>query len=68
MTVSTYIGTSGWHYDQWVGAFYSQDLPDGAFFEYGCYVNHFGTAEINAMPGLRSRRSLAAHGRLRHSG
>jgi len=24
MTVSTYIGTSGWHYDHWVGAFYPQ--------------------------------------------
>jgi uncharacterized protein YecE (DUF72 family) len=45
MTVSTYIGTSGWHYDHWVGAFYPQDLPDGAFLEY--YADHFGTAEIN---------------------
>ena len=45
MTVSTHIGTSGWHYDHWVGTFYSQDLPDGAFLEY--YADHFDTAEIN---------------------
>jgi uncharacterized protein YecE (DUF72 family) len=43
--VSTYIGTSGWHYHHWVGAFYPHNLPHGAFLEY--YANHFATAEIN---------------------
>ena len=45
MTVATYIGTSGWHYNHWVGVFYPQDLPDGTYLEY--YADHFGTAEIN---------------------
>ncbi len=45
MTVSAYMGTSGWHYDHWVGAFYPQNLPDGGFLDY--YANHLGTAEIN---------------------
>jgi uncharacterized protein YecE (DUF72 family) len=45
MAASTYIGTSGWHYDHWVGAFYPQDLPDAAFLEY--YAGYFESAEIN---------------------
>jgi uncharacterized protein YecE (DUF72 family) len=45
MAASTYVGTSGWHYDHWVGAFYPRDLPDGALLEY--YAGHFDTAEIN---------------------
>jgi uncharacterized protein YecE (DUF72 family) len=45
MTVETYIGTSGWHYDHWKGPFYPPGLPDKAFLEY--YADHFGTAEGN---------------------
>jgi uncharacterized protein YecE (DUF72 family) len=45
MTVETYIGTSGWHYDHWKGPFYPPGLPDKAFLEY--YADHFGTAEVN---------------------
>jgi uncharacterized protein YecE (DUF72 family) len=45
MSVGTYIGTSGWHYDHWEGPFYPTGLPDGGFLEY--YAGHFGTAEVN---------------------
>jgi uncharacterized protein YecE (DUF72 family) len=45
MSVGTYIGTSGWHYDHWKGAFYPQDPSDETFLEY--YAKSFGTAEIN---------------------
>jgi hypothetical protein len=27
MSVGTYIGTSGWHYDHWRGSFYPSGLP-----------------------------------------
>jgi uncharacterized protein YecE (DUF72 family) len=45
MGAGIYIGTSGWHYDHWVGAFYPPSLPDKAFLEY--YAGRFGSAEIN---------------------
>ena len=45
MSVGTYIGTSGWHYDHWEGQFYPTGLPHGDFLEY--YAGHFGTAEVN---------------------
>ena len=45
MNVSTYIGTSGWHYDHWKGPFYPSGLPKDAFLDY--YADHFGSAEIN---------------------
>ena len=39
------IGTSGWHYDHWVGRFYPEDLPKDQWLQY--YVRHFDTVEIN---------------------
>jgi uncharacterized protein YecE (DUF72 family) len=39
------IGTSGWHYKHWRGAFYPEDLPIRKWFEY--YCRHFDTVEIN---------------------
>jgi len=39
------IGTSGWHYDHWRGAFYPQDLPKSRWFEH--YAQHFDTVEVN---------------------
>lgn len=39
------IGTSGWHYDHWVGPFYPADLPKNKWFEY--YAQYFNTVEIN---------------------
>jgi len=40
-----HIGTSGWHYDSWVGAFYPEGLPKSDFLAY--YSRHFHTVEIN---------------------
>lgn len=40
------IGTSGWHYDHWVGPFYPGGTPSDAFLSY--YAGRFGTVEINA--------------------
>ncbi len=39
------IGTSGWHYDAWRGAFYAEDLPRDAWLSY--YADHFRTVEVN---------------------
>lgn len=40
------IGTSGWIYPHWKGAFYPKDLPQSKWFEY--YAKKFNTVEINA--------------------
>ena len=40
-----HIGTSGWHYDHWVGPFYPERMKPDAFL--GFYAEHFGAAEIN---------------------
>ena len=45
MCAGTYIGTSGWHYEQWKGPFYPSALPEKDFLEH--YAGSFGTAEIN---------------------
>src|SRR5215216_524684 len=45
MTIGTYVGTSGWHYDHWEGPFYPPNLSDKAFLVY--YAGRFGTTEIN---------------------
>jgi uncharacterized protein YecE (DUF72 family) len=39
------IGTSGWHYDHWVGRFYPEGLRKEQWLEY--YAQHFDTVEIN---------------------
>ncbi len=39
------IGTSGWHYDHWIGRFYPEDLPKDRWLQY--YTGHFDTVEIN---------------------
>ncbi len=41
-----WIGTSGWHYDDWRGPFYPRDLPTREWLSY--YVRQFPTVEINA--------------------
>jgi uncharacterized protein YecE (DUF72 family) len=41
-----HIGTSGWHYDHWVGPFYSPDLAADDFLAY--YAKHLSTVEINS--------------------
>jgi uncharacterized protein YecE (DUF72 family) len=39
------IGTSGFHYRHWVGAFYPEKTPASKMLEY--YVRHFDTLELN---------------------
>lgn len=40
-----YIGTSGWHYDDWRGRFYPEKLPKTQWLEF--YAKHFSTLELN---------------------
>jgi len=40
------VGTSGWSYDDWVGAFYPPGLPKHAWLSY--YGKYFHTTEINS--------------------
>lgn len=40
-----YIGTSGWHYDDWRSRFYPDDLPRDKWLEF--YSRHFNTLELN---------------------
>jgi len=39
------VGTSGWQYDHWRGAFYPQELPKREWFRF--YSQSFGTVEVN---------------------
>jgi uncharacterized protein YecE (DUF72 family) len=41
-----FIGTSGFHYDDWREVFYPKDLPANKMLEF--YCQHFPTVEINA--------------------
>lgn len=41
-----WVGTSGWVYKQWAGNFYPKGWPKKN--EFGYYVRHFPTVEINA--------------------
>ncbi len=40
-----HIGTSGWHYKHWKGAYYPEDMDSAEFLQF--YMNDFHTAEIN---------------------
>jgi uncharacterized protein YecE (DUF72 family) len=40
-----YIGTSGWHYDDWRGRFYPEKLAKAKWLEF--YADHFNTLELN---------------------
>ncbi len=40
-----FIGTSGWHYDDWRGRFYPEKLPKVKWLEF--YTQHFSTLELN---------------------
>jgi uncharacterized protein YecE (DUF72 family) len=40
-----YIGTSGWHYEHWVGDFYPERFPPAKMFRW--YAREFRTVEIN---------------------
>ena len=41
-----YVGTSGFDYDDWRGAWYPPDLPRRCYFDY--YAERFGAVEINS--------------------
>src|SRR6476469_7544841 len=45
MPARFHIGTSGWMYDHWRGAFYPTDLPKSKWLPY--YLQHFSTVELN---------------------
>ena len=40
-----FIGTSGWHYDDWRGRFYPEKLARAKWLEF--YARHFPTVELN---------------------
>jgi uncharacterized protein YecE (DUF72 family) len=40
-----YIGTSGWVYPHWRGAFYPHDIPQSKWLSF--YTQHFDTVELN---------------------
>jgi uncharacterized protein YecE (DUF72 family) len=42
---SVHIGTSGWHYQHWVGTFYPPKTPASQMFQ--LYTEHFDTVELN---------------------
>jgi uncharacterized protein YecE (DUF72 family) len=51
------IGTSGWHYDHWVGPFYPPDIAKDRLLSY--YAGRFDTVEINrTFYSLPSRAAL----------
>ncbi len=40
-----FVGTSGWHYDDWRGKFYPENLPQEKWLEF--YSSRFNTLELN---------------------
>jgi uncharacterized protein YecE (DUF72 family) len=45
MAARIFIGTSGWHYKHWIGAFYPPKLPATKMLDF--YLRHFDTVEVN---------------------
>ena len=45
MSANVKVGTSGWHYDHWLGPFYPEETEDEARLPY--YAEHFPTVEVN---------------------
>jgi len=46
MSLTYRIGTSGWNYKHWQGAFYPAELSQSKWLEF--YCQHFDTVELNA--------------------
>ncbi len=46
MTRQIYIGTSGWHYNDWTGTFYPPDIT--GYHELTFHARHFNTVENNS--------------------
>ena len=54
-----HVGTSGWHYEHWLGRFYPEELPKARWLAH--YAAHFQTAEINnSFYGMPSAATLAS--------
>jgi Protein of unknown function DUF72 len=52
-----HIGTSGWHYDHWIGPFYPPGTRAKGCLEH--YARHFKTVEINnTFYGLPTRHAV----------
>lgn len=45
MPGTVHIGTSGWHYEHWIGPFYPPEMTADKMLAY--YAAHFSTVEIN---------------------
>jgi uncharacterized protein YecE (DUF72 family) len=62
MATRYHVGTSGWHYPHWRGAFYPPRLPATRWLEY--YARHFDTVEINRsfyrLPSVAAARAWRA--------
>jgi uncharacterized protein YecE (DUF72 family) len=60
--VRYFIGTSGWHYPHWRGAFYPADLPAHDWLAF--YAREFNAVEVNAsfyrLPTLATVRAWCA--------
>lgn len=51
------VGTSGWHYDHWIGPFYPEGTPKAELLT--VYAETFDTAEVNAtFYGLPSEKTV----------
>jgi len=46
MKTDLYIGTSGWHYNDWIGTFYPKDVT--GYNELKYHAQHFNTVENNS--------------------
>jgi uncharacterized protein YecE (DUF72 family) len=59
------VGTSGFDYDDWRGAFYPDDLPKARFLEH--YAEHFSALELNfsyyKMPNARQLDAMVTRTR-----
>jgi uncharacterized protein YecE (DUF72 family) len=53
-----FVGTSGWDYREWKGAFYPSDLPQARFLEH--YSSRLQSCEVNTtFYGLQSKETFA---------
>lgn len=58
MSVNYFIGTSGWHYEDWRGIFYPKELAKAKWLEF--YSRNFATVELNnSFYRLPSENALA---------
>ena len=62
--MQVHVGTSGYSYKEWKGAFYPKDLPAAQFLRF--YAEHLGTVEINntfyRMPTTKLLEGWASRG------